>query len=176
MHQNFVDDPDMKHLIIDSTIIRAHPCAAGGALKNGGQASQAPGRSRGGFTTKVHVSVNSFGNPLRFILTGGQERDITQAEALITDHACECVIADKAYDSQESLQAITQSGAIPVMPPRSNRTEPHSYDEHLYHERHLVVCFFSKIKHYRRIFSRFEKLARRYPGFLHFLGALTWLR
>ena len=57
---------------------------------------------------------------------------------------------------------------MPVIPPRSNRKEPADYDRHLYRERHLVECFINKIKHYRRIFSRFEKLDTRYLGFLHF--------
>ena len=89
---------------------------------------------------------------------------------------CEHVIADKAYDSQEFLQSIIDRGAIPVIPPRSNRKELHSYDKYLYRERHLVECFIGKFKHYRRIFSRFEKLDRSYLGFLHFVGALIWLR
>ncbi len=53
---------------------------------------------------------------------------------------------------------------------------PHDYDHHLYKERHLVECFINKIKHYRRIFSRFDKLAQRYLGFLSLAGALIWLR
>ena len=69
------------------------------------------------------------------------------------------------------------NGAIAVIPPRSNRRKPHSYDEYLYREHHLVECFIGKIKHYRHIFSRFDKLAHnRYLGFLHFVGALIWLR
>ena len=113
---------------------------------------------------------------MRFALTGGQSHDITQAKELIADYVCEHVIADKAYDSQEFLQSIIDRGAIPVIPPRSNRKEPHPYDEYLYRERHLVECFIGRIKHYRRIFSRFEKLDRSYLGFLHFVGALIWLR
>ena len=152
-------------------MVRAHPCAAG-APKNGGQASQALGRSRGGFSTKIHVSVDGLGNPLRFILTGGQRHDITQAEELIAGYAGEQVLADKGYDSREFRQHILTLGMTPVIPPRSNRREPADYDRHLYRERHLVECFINKMKHYRRIFSRFEKLDARYLGFLHFTAAL----
>ena len=120
------------------------------------------------------------GNLLRFTLTGGHSHDITQAEELIADYVCEHVIADKAYDSQEFLQSIIDRGAVPVIPPRSNRKELHSYHEHLYRERHLVESFhrgrIGKIKHYSRIFSRFEKLDASYLGFLHFVGALIWIR
>ena len=134
------------------------------------------GRSRGGFSAKVHVTVDSLGNPLRFILTGGQEHDVTQAKGLIADYAGGYVIADKGYDSQGFRQHILDRNMSPVIPPRSNRKEPQAYDAHLYRERHLVECFINKIKHYRRIFSRFEKLDIRYPGFLHFTAALIWLR
>ena len=67
----------------------------GSSPKKGGQAAQALGRSRGGFSTKIHVSVDGLGNPLRFILTGGQQHDITQAEELIAGYAGEHVLADK---------------------------------------------------------------------------------
>ena len=152
------------------------PLRCGSAPKKGGQAAQALGRSRGGFSTKVHVSVDSLGNPLRFILTGGQKHDITQAEGLIDGYAGEYVLADKGYDSQGFRQHILERGMTPVIPPRSNRKQPCDYDAHLYRERHLVECFINKIKHYRRIFSRFEKLDTRYLGFLHFTAALIWLR
>ena len=176
MHQHFVDDPDMEYLLIDSTVIRAHPCAAGALKKHGGQDAQALGRSRGGFSTKIHVNVDALGNPLRFTLTGGQQHDITQADTLINGYESEFVIADKSYDADDFRQTIKASGAEPVIPSRSNRKEPYSYDKHLYKERHLVECFIGKIKHYRRIFSRFEKLAKRYLGFLSFVSALIWLR
>ena len=152
------------------------PFRCGRSQKNGGQVSQALGRSRGGFTTKVHVGVDGLGNPLRFRLTGGQEHDVTQAEALISGMESEYVIADRAYDSRQFRESIIGNGTTPVIPPRSNRRELPSYDEYLYRERHLVECFIGKIKHYRHIFSRFDKLANRYLGFLHFVGALIWLR
>ena len=144
--------------------------------KNGSQQEQALGRSRGGFSTKIHVNVDALGNPLRYRLTGGQNHDITQAAELFDGYNSEYVIADKSYDAQDFLDLIEASGAKAVIPPRSNRRTPREYDKHLYKERHLVECFIGKIKHYRRIFSRFEKLAIRYLGFLSFAGALIWLR
>lgn len=116
------------------------------------------------------------GNPLRFELTAGQRHDITQAEALIIDFKAEHVIGDKGYDSTDLLQSILDRGAVPVIPPRSNLKTMRDYDKYLYRERHLVECFINKIKHYRRIFSRFEKLSMRYLGFLSFVGTLVWLR
>jgi transposase len=116
------------------------------------------------------------GNPLRFLLTGGQRQDITQAEDLIADFDFERVIADRSYDAEDFLKKIAEKAAEAVIPPRKNRKEPREYDHHLYQERHLIECFFNKIKHYRRLFSRFEKLAQRLLGFLSFAGALIWLR
>jgi transposase len=144
----------------------------GSFKKNGGQASQALGRSRGGFSTKIHANVDALGNPLRFLLTGGQRHDITQANGLIADFDFERVIADRSYDSDEFLDRIAAKQAEAVIPPRKNRTEPRDYDHHLYKERHLIECFFNKIKHYRRLFSRFEKLDQRLLGFLSFAGKL----
>ena len=109
-------------------------------------------------------------------MTAGQEHDVTQAEELIDGLDGEYVIADRAYDSDRFVESVITSGAIPVIPARSNRKATRSYDEYLYRERHLVECFIGKIKHFRRIFSRFDKLANRYLGFLHFVGALIWLR
>ena len=122
------------------------------------------------------MSVDALGNPLRFILTGGQEHDTTQAPSLIAGYESQYVIADKGYDAQSFRQSILERGMTPVIPPRSNRKEPHEYDVHLYRERHLAKCFINKMKQYRRVFSRFEKLDARYLAFLNFAGTLTRLR
>jgi transposase len=144
--------------------------------KNGGQDQQALGRSRGGFSTKIHILVDALGNPLRYILTAGQRNDVTQAGDLIESFQFDHVIADAAYDAGWLLDIIHDCGACAVIPPRSNRKESRDYDKHLYKERHLVECYINKIKWYRRIFTRFEKLAQRYAAFLYFAGALIWLR
>lgn len=85
-------------------------------------------------------------------------------------------IADKAYDTDDLLAFIVGKAAEAVIPPKANRIEKRAYDKHAYKERHLVECFINKIKWYRRIFTRFEKLARRYMAFLHLAGAFIWLR
>ena len=95
---------------------------------------------------------------------------------LIKDFAAHAVIADKGYDSDELVTIITAQQAQAVIPPRANRKVQRDYDRHLYRERHLVECFIGKIKHYRRVFSRFEKLSKNYLGFLSFVSALVWLR
>lgn len=175
MIRHFADDPDMESVMLDSTVVRAHPCAAG-ASKNGGQAAQALGRSRGGFSTKIHLKVDALGNPLDFRLTGGERHDSPQGKDLLGEQVGQYVIADRAYDSDDLLAHIIEQGAIPVIPPRRNRKQQREYDTWLYRERALVECFVNKLKQHRRIFSRFDKLDSRFLGFLYFASALIWLR
>jgi transposase len=137
---------------------------------------QALGRSKGGFTSKLHLSVDALGLGVRFRLTAGQASDIGQGPALIQDFSCDFVIADKGYDSDAFVAQIQAQGATAVIPPRSNRKEQRQYDKHLYRERHLVECFINKLKHFRRVFSRFDKFAKNYLSFVYFASALIWLR
>src|SRR5581483_2816105 len=99
------EDPDLEWIIIDSTIVRAHACAAGYAKNS--QEQEALGRSRGGFSTKIHAVVDALGNPLKFILTPGQRNDITQAHALVKDARGIPLIADTAYDANHFVDAIS---------------------------------------------------------------------
>lgn len=122
------------------------------------------------------MSVDALGNPLRLLLTAGQAHEAPQVGALLEGFETLFVLGDKAYDADSILLTITQKGAEPVIPPKSNRKEPREYDEELYKERHLVECFIGKLKQYRRCFSRFDKLARNYLSFLHFASTLIWLR
>lgn len=148
----------------------------GSKKKEGGQAEQALGRSRGGFSTKLHVTVDALGNPLRLRLTAGQRHDIIRATDMLIGLDFEYVLADRSYAAQHFIDVIIAHGAQPVIPPKQNAKQPHAYDAWRYRERHLVECFIGKIKHFRRVFSRFDKLARRYLGFLHLSSVLVWLR
>ena len=82
----------------------------GSVVEKRGQQSQALGRSRGGFSTKIHVSVDGLGNPLRFTLTAGQNHDIAQAVQLIDGIDSEYVIADRGYDSDQFRESIANMG------------------------------------------------------------------
>ena len=144
--------------------------------KSGGQAAQALGRSRGGFTTKVHVTVDGLGNPLRLRLTAGHRHDLTQASELIEGLSFDYLIADRGYAAQDFVDWVIECGIQPVIPPHQRAKEAREYDRWLYRERHLVECFINKIKHFRRVFSRFDKLANRYLGFVLFVSSLIWLR
>lgn len=144
--------------------------------KSGDETEQALGRSRGGFSTKIHITVDGLGNPLRLCLTAGQRHDITQALFLVDGFDFERLIADRGYASQEFVDWLTEHGIEIVIPSHQRAKTERDYDKWLYRERHLVECFINKIKHFRHIFSRFDKLAQRYLGFLHFVSTLIWLR
>ena len=122
------DDIDLEQLLLDGRIIRVHQHGAG-AKKEG---PQAIGRSRGGLTSKIHLAVDALGNPLRSILTAGQDSDIIQAPALIQGLDPDMVIADKAYDANDFIQMIQGMGAMVVIPARSNRNQQPESDHHWY--------------------------------------------
>jgi transposase len=133
------------------------------------------GRSRGGFGTKLHIAVDGLGNPVEFILTGGQKADISQGEALIADYKAEAVIADKAYDSDDYVATIEVSGAAAVIPPKKNRIFKREYDKHLYKERNLAERFINRIKQHRRVATRYEKTARNFLGFVRVAAIMVLL-
>ena len=167
-------ESDSESVMIDGTIVRAHACASG--YRKNSQEAQALGRSKGGFTTKIHALVDALGLPIKFILTPGQASDIKQAPELIKDIKNANILADKAFDCDEFIKQILDQECVAVIPPRSTRKNPRKVDYHLYKERHLIECFFGKIKHFRRIFSRFDKMAQAYMSFLAFASIILWLR
>jgi transposase len=166
-------DPDTEHGMIDATIVRAHPCAAG-AQKNHGE--QALGRSRGGFSCKIHLTADGLGNPLRVILTAGQRHDSTQAQVLLDGWTFEKVLADRGYANEAFIVSLQARGSEAVIPPHQRAKVKREYDTWVYRERHLIECCFNKLKHFRRIFSRFDKLDRSFLGFIQLVCTLLWLR
>ena len=134
------------------------------------------GRSRGGFSTKIHLACDALGNALRFILTGGERNDITQAENLIENFAAEFVLADKGYDSNDFILKIEAQNSSVAIPSKANRKQQRIIDEHSYKERHLIENQIGKLKHFRRAFSRFDKLAKNYLSFIYFASTIVWLR
>lgn len=143
-------------------------------LKKNGE--QALGRSRGGFSCKIHITVDSLGNPLRFVLSAGHRHDIIHAYDLLSGFDFDRLIADRGYSAEHFVDYLLERNIEVVIPPHQRAKILRDYDTWLYRERHLVECFINKIKHFRRIFSRFEKLDRSFLGFLHFVGTLIWLR
>lgn len=169
-----VSDIDEQAVMLDATIVRAHACASGYSKE--GNESQALGRSKGGFTTKIHALVDGLGNPIKFIVTGGHRNDITQAAELLKEQYDTVVLADKGYDSHALVELLESQNCSAVIPSKRNAKNPRNIDHELYKERFLVEAFFSKLKHFRRVFARFDKTTSAFAGFLHLAGALIWMR
>jgi transposase len=141
-----------------------------------GSGEEALGRSRGGFSTKIHIVVDALGNPVRFLLTPGQAVDVGQGAALLEGLDARAAIADKGYDSDELVARIERRGAEAGIPSKKNRKVPRAYDEHLYKERNKVERLINLIKQSRRVATRYEKTARNFVGFLHLASILVLLR
>jgi transposase len=140
------------------------------------EGAQSLGRSRGGFSTKIHLAPDALGNAVRFILTGGERHDITQAAKLIENFCADYVIADKGYDAEAFVLTLKERNSEVVIPSRLNHKVPRVIDTHLYKERHLIENQIGKLKHFRRVFSRFDKLAKNYLSFIYLASTVVWLR
>jgi transposase len=152
----------------------SRPPARGWGAKKRGE-DQALGRSRGGFSTKLHVAVETAGQPVKLILTPGQAHDITQASRLLGAHAPRYVIADKAYDSDAFVTQVRRQGSTPVIPSRAGRTVERRLLRRYYRRRNQVERFISRIKHYRRVATRYEKTDRNFLGFVQLAALLCWI-
>jgi transposase len=127
-------------------------------------------------STKIHAAVDGLGNLARFRLTGGERHDITEAANLIEGmQNVGAVVADKAFDAASLLECIETMNATAVIPPRANRKEVRSYDTHVYKSRNLIERFFARIKQFRRIATRYDKLAVRFEAFISIAAAYIWL-
>jgi transposase len=113
---------------------------------------------------------------VRFALTGGQRGDCPQAYALINRLPAKVVMADAAYDADPLREAIAAKGAIAVIPNNPSRARKYPLDRHLYAQRHLVECCFSKLKQFRRVATRFEKTAKHYLAVVTLAATILWLR
>jgi transposase len=120
--------------------------------------------------------VSGLGLPVTVVLTPGQAHDVKQAEALMAGVPAEVVIGDKGYDSDALVKVIEAKGAEAVIPPKKNRKVQRAYDKDRYKDRNLVERFFSKIKQYRRVATRYEKTARNFLAFVHVASIMILLR
>jgi transposase len=150
-----VEDPDMEWVFIDGSY----------------------GKSRAGNTSKIHLAVDAYGLPIEFEITGGQINDCTQAPSLIAKlDTAETIIADKGYDSEKIRTQVEQQGAKVVIPRKRNSVKGNGdLDRGLYRNRHLVENAFARLKHYRAVASRFDKLKRNYESVVAMACAFLWL-
>ena len=126
-------------------------------------------------TTKIHAVVDALGNPVALSLTPGQAADITQAEPLLEKVEPEALLADKGYDSDAFVETLEKRGVTPVIPSKANRREPRKTDFALYCERNLVERFFNKLKQYRGVATRYDKLANTFLTGVLLVCVLIWL-
>jgi len=148
---------------------------------SGGQEAEALGRSRGGFSTKVHVVVSGLGLPVPFLVTPGQHADVSYSEAPLAAAAPEGtkgegVIADKGYDSKAVVAVVESMGAGAVIPTQKSRKGQRVIDAERYKGRNLVGRFWSQARQSRRVATRYEKTARNYLAFVHVASIMILLR
>jgi len=127
-------------------------------------------------STKIHLAVDALGNVLRLLYAAGQVHESTKAEALIADLPAENVIGDKAFDSDRFRAHLATRSIAAVIPSNASRSRAIPYDRHLYKERHLVECFINKIKHFRRIATRYDKTIASYASFVAVARVMVWIR
>ncbi len=116
------------------------------------------------------------GLPVRFELGPGQQNDMAPACGLIEGVCADYVIADRAYDADRLYDLILEQGGEPVIPPRRHRKFQHSYDRIIYKNRWGIEGFFAKLKQWRRIATRYDKLAINFLGFIKIASIMLWIK
>ena len=140
-----------------------------------GEQKQAVGRSRGGRNPKIHALADARGRLIAILLTGGEAHDCPAAERLIRRaRAAKRMLGDKAYDSAELRLWLEDRGTKPVIPNRSNRKQPFSFNKRRYKERRRIENAFSRLKDFRRIATRYDRLARNFLASVCLAAALVW--
>ena len=151
------------------------PTSTARVLKKAGE-DQALGRSQGGLSTKIHAVTDALGNPMAFMLTGGQACDLDGSDSLLPGLEASTVLADKGYDADERvILPLQAAGKTVVIPPRKNRLVQRDYDRDLYKARHLIEHFFAKLKQFRAVATRYDKTARHFLAAIHCAAACIWL-
>lgn len=167
----------LEAVSLDSTSIKVHPDGTGALKKNG---PQAIGKSRGGWNTKVHMVAADAPTAIAFALSPGNAHDAPEGRELLWELPRMPeglpMLMDRAYEGDETRQLVLDLGMVPVVPPKSNRIQPWEYDRALYRKRNEIERLFRRLKGFRRIFSRFEKLDVLFIGFLNFALIVEALR
>jgi transposase len=169
---------------VDSTIVRAHQHAAGA---RGGQAGEALGRSRGGFSTKIHVRADRRGNPLVLLLTAGERHDQTVFTALMEHGGIkrsgkgpprrrpQRVVGDKGYSSRRIRSWLRQHGIRHTIPHKRTECKRGPFDRAVYRERNCVERLMNRLKQFRRVATRYEKRAVNYLAMVTVAAIRLWL-
>jgi transposase len=135
------------------------------------------GRSRGGLTTKIHALVDGNGLPVALKLTEGQAHDgVSAADMLEGWGEGQILLADRAYDSDRLRETLGERGAFAIIKPIRSRKRTIPFSPWLYRQRNLVERFFSKLKHYRAVATRYEKHADTFLAAVKLAAARIWMR
>ena len=139
---------------------------------------KAVGVSKGGRNTKIHALVDGLGNPLAFLLSPGNDHDSKHAVSLLGQVNIEGsnVLGDKAYGAKAIRDYIESREASYTIPPKNDVADPWPVDWYAYEERHLVECFFQKLKWFRRVFTRYEKLDVSFLAFVYIASIAILLK
>jgi transposase len=171
--KTLVQNPDLEWEFIDGSIVKAHQHSTGAASSE----DQAIGKSVAGNTTKIHMAVDAYGLPIHFEITGGEVHDCKVSPEFISKlPAADYTVADRGYDSEELRQMIKGRLSTPVIPRKNNsKIGNDDIDWSLYKLRHLVENVFARLKHFRAIATRYDKLKRNYTSMLAFACGFLWL-
>ena len=127
-------------------------------------------------STKIHATTDALGNPIGFCLTPGQACDLDGADKLLPQLQAPILLGDKGYDADERvITKLAAQGKTAVIPPRRNRKQLRAYDTHFYKARHLIENFFARLKQYRAIATRYDKLAVNFLGAIYLAASVVWL-
>ena len=151
--------------MIDSTFSKAHRTAC--SLKSDGRPREI-GKSKGGFTTKIHMLANIEGKPLDFALTGGQVSDSKEGSLLIEAnlYRMKALLADKGYDTNQIREMLANKKVTPCIPPKSNRKIQYHYDKNLYKKRGIIENMFGKLKDWLGIALRRCRCAHIFDSYV----------
>ena len=147
--------------MLDSTYIKAHRTAC--SLASDGK-PRLLGRSRGGMTTKIHLLCTAGGQPMDFMVTGGEVADIKIAPELVSRNKMKAFLADKAYHSLTLRKQLAERRIKICIPPKSNTKTPVEFDKTLYRKRHKIENLFSRLKDWRGIAFRTHRNASHFQG------------
>jgi transposase len=149
-----------------------------GSGRKRGTHQRALGRSRGGFTSKIHCLADAKGRPLAFHLTPGEAADCKAYEKLIDlpERAPDALLGDKAYDTDDIRNDLKKRHIKPVIPPKSNRNVQFRYDKTLYRERNWIERMIGHLKINRAVATRYDQLAETFLGMLSLAAARYWIK
>ena len=155
--------------------LHAHQSTPFRGRRKRGEQKQAVGRSRGGRNTKIHALADAKGRLIAILLTGGQAHDYPVAKRLIRRvKPPKHMLGDMAYDGDELREELDEHGTKPVIPNRSNRKQPFSFNKRIYKLRWRIESAFNRLKDFRRIATRYDRLARNYLASVCLVAALVW--